>query len=41
MTSVTDFNKQKFLEKIKKETDANVFVNFQPLIDKIKKILKN
>ena len=39
--SIKEFDKNKFLEKIKKETDAKIFANFQPLIDKIKKILED
>ena len=33
------FNKSKFLEKIKQETDAEVFRLYTPLIDKIKSII--
>ena len=38
-TSIKEFDKQKFLEKIKQETNDNVFTNFQPLITKVKEIL--
>lgn len=38
---IGSFNKSRFLtEKIQKSTDKNIFAKFQPLIDKIKKILK-
>ena len=32
-------NKNRFLEKIKQQTDNTIFANFQPLIDKIKELL--
>jgi len=38
-TSIKEFDKQKFLEKIKKESSKDIFRNFQPLIDKIKELL--
>ncbi len=38
-TSIKEFDKQKFLEKIKQETDRKKFVNFQPLIKKIEELL--
>lgn len=39
ITSVKEFNKQKFLEKVKNETTISTFINFQPLIDEIKRHL--
>ena len=38
-TSIKEFDKQKFLEKIKQETNNKTFTNFQPLITKVKEIL--
>lgn len=38
-TEIPDFDKSKFLEKVLRQNDKKIFVNFQPLIDEIKKIL--
>lgn len=37
-TKIKEFDKQKFLEKIKAETDQVTFKNFKPLIEKIKEL---
>ena len=39
-TTIKEFDKSKFLEKVKKETNKDIFTNFQPLIDKIKELLE-
>ncbi len=39
VASINEFDKQKFLKKIQAETNAAVFENFQPLIEKIKNLL--
>lgn len=38
-TTIKEFDKQKFLDKIKQQTENSTFTNFQPLLDKIKEIL--
>lgn len=37
--TMPEFDKQKFLDIIKQQTDNSAFTNFQPLIDKIKELL--
>ncbi|MBU0614164.1 AAA family ATPase, partial [Patescibacteria group bacterium] len=37
-TSINEFDKQKFLNKVKAETDQDTFNNFKPLIKKIKEL---
>lgn len=38
-TTIKEFDKQKFLEKIKQQSENETFSNFQPLIEKIKELL--
>lgn len=38
-TSINEFNKQKFLQKIQAETNEATFENFKPLIEKIRELL--
>ena len=40
-TSIKEFDKQKFLKKVKKNRNKKSFQKFQPLIDRIKELLGN
>ena len=39
-TSIKEFDKQKFLKKIKNKTSKTTFKEFQPLVDRIKELLE-